>query len=70
MLRYDSCYPEQELDSGKIEDGPDADKGDVGATAVRLEKIHIGKGPNLTPARWITFSWHLDEESISTEKIG
>lgn len=68
MLRYDGCYPQTETDANRIaaairhEDR--ASKGEP----INLERIHDGRDPNLTDARWRSFLWSIVPESVQTER--
>lgn len=60
MLRYDSCYPATEHDSGVIEA---AMRHDPGIKTVRLRMAINGSRPTIE--RWLSFIWVVDVNSIT-----
>ncbi len=66
MLRYDCCFPSHSNDTTAIEDSLAV--GDGTLRKIRLIKYHGGKSHNLTPGRWESFGWKIDQ-TPSTEKL-
>lgn len=60
MLRYDCCFPENESDSGRIAPR------NYGQRSVKLARTVERKSDHPTQARWQSFGWSVDEDSIET----
>lgn len=57
MLRYDSCFPQSEQDSGKILGTTWANRENNDRVEVGIARYVPYKGTEVTRARWESFGW-------------
>ena len=67
MLRYDACFPDSEIDSGKIDRSLDGSS--IGTWRVRLMRFVWRKSDVPTSDRWKSFLVKVDPATIQTERM-
>jgi hypothetical protein len=77
MLRYDRCFPVRGEDADSIGQSLRSDiriKEKVdglpdGVFRIRLERVTMLAAPGVTSARWSSFGWSVDPESIKIARV-
>lgn len=59
MLRYDCCYPQQQVDVSSIEDSYDTSEHKIHKVTLASQLIH-----NPTKDRWASFNWHVTDMTM------
>jgi len=66
MLRYDACFPNTQQDVANL----DWDRGDR-RIAREVTLVAYTSSPRLIPttARWSSFMWHVDPDTVRRERV-